>query len=59
MVLRETLRLRKPKYLIEKTLTVHFVLIQNEPKNQGCEKIVGGHEVSATFYQWSTSLNAC
>jgi len=38
MVLRETLRLRKPKYLIEKTLTVHFVLIQNEPKDQGGRK---------------------
>jgi len=35
---------------------VHFVLKQNEPKVQGCEKIVGGHGVSATFYQWSTAL---
>jgi len=24
-------------------LIVHFVLKQNEPKIQGCEKIVGGH----------------
>src|SRR6056297_1241085 len=28
MVLRETLWLNKPKYFIEKTLTVHFVLSQ-------------------------------
>jgi len=53
------LRVSKPKYLIVINLTVHFALMQNEPKNQGCEKIVGGHGVSATFYQWSISLIAC
>jgi hypothetical protein len=33
--------------------------MQNEPKNQGCEVIDGGRGISATFYQWSTTVRAC
>jgi len=33
-------------------------LKQNEPKVQGCEKIDGGHGISATFYQWSITFKA-
>jgi len=50
---------RKLNILITLNISVHFVLKQNEPKVQGCEKIVGGHGVFATFYQWSITLKAC
>ena len=47
------------KQIIIVNLPVHFALMQNEPKHQGCEGFDGGHGISATFYQWSTTLKAC
>jgi len=32
---------------------------QNEPKDQGCKTIGGGHRISATFYQWFITLYTC
>jgi len=37
-------------------LVVHFGLIQNEPKNQGCESLVGGLFSNAAPFEWSIRL---
>ena len=40
-------------------LSVHFALMQNEPKDQGWEGFDGGRGISATFDQWSIAFKAC
>ena len=47
------------KHIIIVNLSVHFALMQNEPKDQGCEVLDGGRGISATFDQWSTTVKAC
>ena len=73
LVLRESLWVIKLSHLPIGDIHVHFVLSQgllwrnktNLPKGslrgkvQDCEKVDGGHGISATFYQWSISLKAC
>jgi len=63
-VVKRELVLRKSvdnilKHMIIMNLSVHFALMQNEPKDQGCEGFDGGRGISATFYQWSTTSKAC
>jgi len=41
-----------------KIIPVHFALMQNEPKDQGGERIGGGHGISASFYRWSAPLKS-
>jgi hypothetical protein len=37
---------------------VHFGLIQNEPKDQGGESLVGGLFIDAAPFEWSIKLIA-